>query len=126
MLLIKPLLSLIHADHLSVRLVGGQSPREGVVQVFYNNTWGWVCDEGWDKQDADVVCRQLGYQVSSESKSTAVSEPSHEDTWMNNVQCVGNETSLSSCANDGWQSHGCGKGQKAGVVCSGPEGNKSC
>jgi hypothetical protein len=46
-----------------VRLLEGDTRREGRVEICKNNKWGTVCDYGWTGVDARVVCRQLGYSV---------------------------------------------------------------
>ena len=44
-----------------IRLVGSSDPLEGRVEVCANRTWGTICDDYWDNNDASVVCRQLGF-----------------------------------------------------------------
>ena len=44
-----------------VRLVDGNSNSEGRVEVCVNSAWGTVCDYNWETQDANVICKQLGF-----------------------------------------------------------------
>ena len=44
----------------ALRLIGGDNPLEGRVEICINNAWGTICEDAFDRDDADVICRQLG------------------------------------------------------------------
>ena len=44
-----------------IRLVGGSYPWEGRVEIYYLGVWGTITDTEWTNDDAQAVCRKMGY-----------------------------------------------------------------
>ena len=44
-----------------IRLQRGTYSNQGLVEVYCNGEWGTICDDGFDYNEARVVCHQLGY-----------------------------------------------------------------
>lgn len=47
-----------------LRLVGGTLASEGRIEICLGGSWGTICDDFWDANEAQVACRQLGYSPS--------------------------------------------------------------
>ena len=50
-----------------IHLVNGPTENEGTVEICFDDLWGLISDSGWGDSDAEVVCRQLGYNNTSMS-----------------------------------------------------------
>ena len=44
-----------------IRLQGGDFVNQGRVEVYCNGQWGTICNDGFDSNDANTICKQLGY-----------------------------------------------------------------
>lgn len=104
---------------LEIRLVpvNSTTPSVGRVEVQFDGKWGHVCHTLWDIRDAHVACRQLGY---ARANGLEFFDPDGARiTWMDKVQCEGDEVRLWDCRFGGWGNvdSDCSSNQAAGVVC---------
>ena len=90
------------------------------MEVCVNGNWGTVCDDGWDADNAAVVCRQLGFSTTGAvARGSAFFGQGTGSILLDNVACTGSETQLIDCPNNGIGIHNCVHGEDAGVTCQG-------
>ncbi|XP_025089737.1 uncharacterized protein LOC112561443 [Pomacea canaliculata] len=102
----------------SIRLVGGSRPWRGRVEVWYNGTWGTVCDDGFDVRSAVVICRMLQFH----GETPVVHSSAHygEGTLpilLDDVMCRGNETNILDCTHSPIGVSNCRHNEDAGIDC---------
>ncbi|XP_048476518.1 deleted in malignant brain tumors 1 protein-like [Rhincodon typus] len=81
-------------DPIAVRLRDGDGPCSGRVEMYYNNTWGAICDDSWDILDANVVCKQIGCGPAQSAPGKAHFGPAQSSFWLDDVGCKGTEWNL--------------------------------
>uniref|UniRef100_A0A3Q1IDY1 SRCR domain-containing protein n=1 Tax=Anabas testudineus TaxID=64144 RepID=A0A3Q1IDY1_ANATE len=105
---------------VQIRLSGsGSTQCSGRVEIYHNNTWGTVCDDEWDLNDAMVVCKELNCGAALDAPPSANFGEGTGQIWLNYVTCSGNERSLTECQHNGFGKHDCGHSEDVGVICSG-------
>ncbi|XP_071505154.1 neurotrypsin-like [Diadema antillarum] len=101
-----------------VRLSGGSNPREGRVEVYSGGQWGTVCsDSYWSDTDAQVVCRQLGFESGTTSYANYGSTQGLP-VLLTSVICYGSEDKLSDCYHNAELIY-CPLNTPAGIKCYG-------
>ncbi|MBN3314049.1 C163A protein, partial [Atractosteus spatula] len=102
----------------ALHLAGGTTC-SGRVELRYEGSWGTVCDDSWDLQDAQVVCRQLGCGDAVSSATEASFGPGSGTIWLDEVNCRGSELHLWDCCHSGLNQSDCRHKEDAGVTCTG-------
>ena len=103
---------------LGVRLEGSDIDHIGRIEVWYNGEWGTVCSDGFDLNDAAVVCHQAGYGPPVRYWI----DPSHRRRgriWLDDLDCLGIENTLSNCRSSKWGDTNCDHTQDIFVECTG-------
>ena len=77
---------------------------EGRVEIQNDDgDWSTVCDDYWSNGDGNVVCKQMGYAGAERvfSNSHFGGAKRGTPTWLDNLQCAGNEEDLLDCPRRG-------------------------
>ncbi|XP_025100099.1 deleted in malignant brain tumors 1 protein-like [Pomacea canaliculata] len=83
---------------LPVQLVNGTATWNGRLEILYRGTWYLVCDNRFRRQEAQVVCRMLGFNTSHVySTSVLIDSESYNYIRFVDLRCTGEETSLEKC-----------------------------
>ncbi|XP_014606671.1 PREDICTED: lysyl oxidase homolog 2 [Polistes canadensis] len=103
----------------AIKLIGSEKgDYEGNVEILHEGKWGSICDDEWDYLEANVVCRQLGFDGAIKPTTNGHFGQARRRYWMDNIYCDGTEEELSKCRFDGWGNSDCDSNEAAGVICS--------
>jgi len=100
-----------------VRLVNGFTQHEGRVEVFVEGEWGTVCDDDFGIEEANVICRMLGYSGALASYGSAYYGEGSGKIWLDQLGCTGDEDDVFNCKKNYIGVHNCNHREDAGVEC---------
>ena len=103
-----------------IRLANVSGLFSGRVEVFYNGSWGTVCDDGWTLQDANIVCKQLHFGSAKQAVGRAYFGAGSGPILLDEVQCSPGASTLSNCQHNPIGMTDCTHAEDAGVICKGP------
>ena len=97
----------------------GSSGKEGYVEALgLNGQWGGICDDEFDINDANVICRMLGFSKATKASNSYGTAPSGGNFVLDNLGCTGNEASVFDCQHLGEWIENCKDTEIAGVQCA--------
>ncbi|XP_064394599.1 deleted in malignant brain tumors 1 protein-like isoform X5 [Halichondria panicea] len=88
----------------------------GRLEFFYNESWGTVCDDGFQQPEAEVACRQLGFASVAELLLGQVEGSG--PIFLDQVSCAGSETRLIDCNRNEIGINDCNHSEDVGLECS--------
>ena len=103
----------------SVRLIGGDRPCSGQVEVHSGEAWTPVSDGNFTLATAQVICAQLGCGKAVSVLKHMPCRESDGQVWAEEFRCEGEEPELQVCPRVPCPGGTCHHSGAAQVVCSG-------
>ena len=114
-----------------MRLGGtGSSAYKGYVEgLGSNGQWAGICDDEFDINDANVICKMLGFPYATTALASSTDfgispaydlygpAPSGNNFVVSGLKCTGNELSVFDCLHSGEWNEKCWANEIAGVQC---------
>ena len=80
--------------------------------------WGTVCDDYFGINDANVICKFLGFPGAIAAYRRAHFGEGTGSIWLDNLHCTGSEMTPFHCPHNGFGIHNCWHREDAGVQCT--------
>lgn len=120
---------------LEVRLVGNEEPSRGTsdnrlgeedergefagrVEVRYLGMWGSVCDDDFNIEEGNVLCRMMGWTRATHIYKNNTYGPGSGFIWLDDLRCLGFENSVENCLHMPWGVSNCDHTEDVGLRCT--------
>uniref|UniRef100_A0A8D2D4U7 Scavenger receptor family member expressed on T cells 1 n=1 Tax=Sciurus vulgaris TaxID=55149 RepID=A0A8D2D4U7_SCIVU len=102
-----------------LRLQNGSQPCAGRLEIFYNGTWGSVC-QTLSSTSLGILCMQLGCGPQGQLLTEAGSRRFPVVRWVASIHCRHrHDRILWQCPSAPWNQNSCSSGEEAWVLCAG-------
>ncbi|XP_074632006.1 uncharacterized protein LOC141890434 isoform X2 [Acropora palmata] len=99
-----------------IRLVDGDAPNQGRIEIYSNSTWWKLCSSRFYGRAFETVCRQLNRPLPSQKLSNSDFGAGNLTYLSTTFYCDTTKSSLLNCWQP-WQYGHCGAENSVGVVC---------
>ena len=88
------------------------------MEVYHNGEWGTVCNDGWDMNDAQVVCNELNLGSAVATRHNSFYGKGNGTILLYYIDCDGSELLIENCSHGELEIRSCIHSHDVGVKCA--------